>query len=334
VAALAATTYAAPAHAATRTVTGQTGYFCDIQQGNGKKPITSDTMTLSMSLTVPTSVSAGQRVLLRGTLSLAFPEELSQQAKGFVTTADGYSDTISLQFGAGGTTLRADRWQTPEIPVGDPIVVHAPIAFPAFTVPSGASSVDLRLPGNGVTGNPYFPTPAKVAFTASAAASGPLGTFHFNLACYLKGGSPATVARIPVGASGGTGRAGAAPGTASSGGAATTTGQQGSTDTTAGSSQPGATAPSAAGGAAAKRGTPRGSADVPGALPSYDGSVTTDGQLASAAPVAAADPDRHDGIYVSPGLLVGIGGLVCLAALGYAAWAHYRLRILQQYLDD
>jgi hypothetical protein len=51
-------------------------------------------------------------------------------------------------------------------------------------------------------------------------------------------------------------------------------------------------------------------------------------------PVAAPVPDSHSGIYVPAGLLLGIGCVVCLAALGYAAWAHHRLRVLQQLLDD
>lgn len=302
--------------------TAQTGYFCDIAQNGSSSPIDSDSMTLAMTLDVPTSVTPGERVDLRGELSLAFPESMSQDAKGFVTTANGYSDSMSLQLGVNGgvTNVIADRWQTPEVPVGDPIVVHAPIAFPPITIPAAArGDVTLTMAQNNVLKNPNFPTPKVIAFAAAAQASGPVGTFNFNLSCYLKGkASPSMIAKIPVvtAASSHSTHAATLP-PAQANGTTSTQAGQGATTTTGSTS-------------ASKKSHSRGKGGTSSAA-TVTGRSGSNGMTAT---YADSDDTQHGGIYVPTGVLVGLGVLVCVCALTYAAWANYRLRALRRFLDD
>lgn len=299
-----------PAEAATRSVTGQYQYTCQVAESDkpSKKPILTSTMQLSMQLNAPSSVQAGQSVALRGILSLQFPEELATYAKSLVDTANGYSDTISVALTLNGKTsvFRADRWQTPNIKVSNPLVVRAPITFPSFTVPAGSTgSIALAMPRGNVVKNPYFASPASVAFTAAAQASGALLSANFYLACASSGTTP-KFASIAIGAS-------------------------------ASSSAPGSTDTPAAPGSS---GTPTASADPsavaadPFADPAASGATGTTGTTSTATRAAGFSQDDRQGVYVPAGVLVVLGALICFGSLAFAAWTQYRLRVLRATLDD
>jgi hypothetical protein len=265
-------------------------------------------MQLSMQLNVPSSVQPGQSVALRGTLSLQFPEELATYAKTLVDTANGYSDTISVALTLNGTTsvFRADRWQTPNVKVSNPLVVRAPITFPSFTVPAGSQgSISLAMPRGNVVKNPYFASPGTVAFTAAAQASGALLSANFYLAC-ASSGTPPKFASIAIGGGASSPAAGStqAPGPA------------GSTSAPTASADPGAAA-----------------ADP---FTSPSGSATTDpsGSTTTATRDAGFSQDDPQGVYVPAGVLVVLGALICFGSLAFAAWTQYRLRLLRSTLDD
>lgn len=323
-AALTGATAPPPARAAgTTAAKAQTGYTCQIQEGNAAQPIATEPMSLQVALDVPTSVAPGQRLALRGMLKLAFPEELSKAANGVFTSADGYSDTMSMQ--VNGHVLRANRWQTAQVRIGDPIVVSAPISFPPITVPATPGRrMELRMAANGVLKNPYFSTPSPIAFTATASASGPAGTFAFNLACYLTGGTPSVIARIPIAAA----PADRAP--AGPAGAPAAAAPRQSVPTT-GQAPPSAPASGPAGGLAGASGA------ASYAPPAADGSRPSAAPVATAplpATQPAADATTEHGVYVPTGLLLGGGAAVVGLSMAYALWAHARLRALQRILDD
>jgi hypothetical protein len=297
------------AEAAARTVTGQYQYTCQIAESDkpSKNPIMTSGMQLSMQLNVPSSVQPGQSVALRGTLSLQFPEELATYAKTLVDTANGYSDTISVALTLNGktTVFRADRWQTPNVKVSNPLVVRAPITFPSFTVPAGSQgSISLAMPRGNVVKNPYFASPGTVAFTAAAQASGALLSANFYLAC-ASSGAPPTFASIAIGGAASSPAAGStqAPGLAGS-----------------------TTAPTAA--------DPGAAAADPFTSPS--GSATTDptGSTTTATRDAGFSQNDPQGVYVPAGVLVVLGALICFGSLAFAAWTQYRLRLLRSTLDD
>jgi hypothetical protein len=298
------------ATAATRSVTGQYQYTCQVAESDkpSKKPILTSSMQLSMQLNVPRSVKAGQSVALRGTLSLQFPEELATYAKTLVDTANGYSDTISVALTLNGKTsvFRADRWQTPNVKVSNPLVVRAPITFPSFTVPTGSTgAVSLAMPSGGVVKNPYFASPASVAFTAAAQASGALLSANFYLAC-ASSGTPPKFASISVGGSS------SSPTASSSGGPA---------------------AP-ASGSAPAASADPSAAANDPFAGPATSAPDGTSGTTTTATRDAGFNQDDPQGIYVPAGVLVVLGALICFGSLAFAAWTQYRLRLLRATLDD
>lgn len=346
-----------PALAAGQSV-GQTGYEC--QYISGKVGLTKAETTLQMTLDVPSSVAPGSKLLLRGMLRIVVPASAASGAKGLVTTGQGYSDTMSVQVGVNGqeTVFGANRWQTPQEPTsGDgAIVVDAPISFPAYTVPANAQgAITLTMPTNNVLKNTYSKSPATLAWSAQATASGPLGPLKFNLACYLVNGQPSVIAKIPVssrqtggsttssGTSGGTHTSAGATGTGATGTGATGTGTLGTGSTGTGTLGTGAAGNGTTGtqatgtgnlgtgavgnGEVGTGGAGNTAAVAPGQVA---GSAPVDGALTAATPVAAA-PEH--GVYVPTGLLLGIGFLVVLGSLTYAAWARYRLRILQNVGD-
>ncbi|MCW2799660.1 MAG: hypothetical protein JWQ70_1132 [Aeromicrobium sp.] len=295
------------AQAATRSVTGQYQYTCQVAESDkpSKKPILTSSMQLSIQLNVPTSVQAGQSVALRGTLSLQFPEELATYAKTLVDSANGYSDTITIALTMNGKTasFRADRWQTPNVKVSNPLVVRAPLTFPAFSVPSGSKgSIALAMPHGGLFKNPYFASPGSVAFTAAAQASGALLSANFYLAC-ASSGTPPKFASIAIG------------GSASSPSDGSTT-----------------TAGLAANGAPTVSSNPSAAAANPFTDPA--GSNAAAGSTTTATRDAGFSEDDRQGVYVPAGVLVVLGALVCGGSLAYAAWTQYRLRLLRSTLDD
>jgi len=311
VVALAGWAAAPPATAATHAVTGQHQYTCQIAQSNkpSKKPIMTSSMQLSMQLAVPASVQPGQRLSLRGTMSLQFPEELATYGKTLVDTANGFSDTMSVALTLNGrtTVLRADRWQSPNVKVENPLIVRAPVSFPAITVPSGSTgSIKLAMPRDGVLKNPYFATPSAVAFTAAAQAHGALLNADFYLACAGASTTP-TFATIPIGS---------------------TAGSQGM-------GRPG-TPNEAAGGASEAPGSdPAAVADDPfGGNTAQTGVATGPGEQLVDGSLTAGTPQTGQGIYVPAGVLIVIGVVVCLAALAFAGWTQYRLTALRASLDD
>jgi hypothetical protein len=296
------------AGAVTRTVTGQYQYTCQVAESDkpSKKPILTSSMQLSMQLNVPTSVQAGQTVALRGTLSLQFPEELATYAKTLVDSANGYSDTITIGLTMNGRTtmFRADRWQTPNVKVANPLVVRAPLTFPAFTVPTGSrGSIALAMPHGGVLKNPYFASPGSVTFTAAAQASGALLSANFYLAC-ASSGTPPKFASISIG------------------GSASTTPTGSST----------AAGPAAGGAAPTASADPSAAAANPFTDPTEPSAVA--GSTTTATRDAGFSQDDRQGVYVPAGVLVVLGGLICGGSLAFAAWTQYRLRLLRATLDD
>jgi hypothetical protein len=73
--------------------------------------------------------------------------------------------------------------------------------------------------------------------------------------------------------------------------------------------------------------TPAASGDT-GAVAASDGAVDEVGSPASSA------TSTRSGVYVSTSLLVLGGLLICLASVGYALLANYRLRGIRRELDD
>jgi len=309
--AIASWSAAPPAAAATHAVTGQHQYTCQIAQSNkpSKKPIMTSSMQLSMQLTVPDSIQPGQRLSLRGTMSLQFPEELATYGKTLVDTANGFSDTMSVALTMNGrtTVVRADRWQSPNVKVENPLIVRAPVSFPAVSVPAGSTgSIKIAMPRDGVLKNPYFASPSAVAFTAAAQAHGALLNANFYLACAGASSTP-TFATIPIGSA-------AAPQNA---------GQSGTPSAAAGglSEVPG--------------GDPSAAADDPfGADTTQTGVAAGPGDQVVDGSLASGTSQHGQGIYVPAGVLIFIGVVVCLAALAFAGWTQYRLTALRASLDD
>ncbi|GAA1505185.1 hypothetical protein GCM10009788_05960 [Nocardioides humi] len=329
---LATTAAATPGEraAATRTATAQAAYACQMkyegQAANAEEY--ADPTTLSLQLDVPTEVSAGESVSLRGTLALQFSEYLSSISKGYFDTFEGYSDSFSVALTIGGrtTVLEADRWQSPKTQRSNPLVVRAPVTFPTFVVPAGTSgSVRIGLPQNNVVKNSTYPAPATVAFNGRAQASGSFGTYKYDLSCYLPQASEGVVADIPVARA-----ASAAKTGGKTGGKA---GDKAGGEAGGGATSQATAAPAPAGAAPAP--------DVP-TEPVADPFATATAVAAPGAPAAttpaaagvATGPARDEnGVYVPTGALVGGGLAVCMLALAYAAWAHLRLRRLRATLD-
>ncbi|MFT4187861.1 MAG: hypothetical protein QM621_04705 [Aeromicrobium sp.] len=311
-------TLAAPAASAEREVADQAGYQCammfDGQEayGFGGQANILD-VTVSMGLKVPTAVSPGQRIPLRGALTLQFSEELRSQMNGLIDTVEGYSDTVSVGVGMnnGQSIHRADRWQTPRQAVGNPFLVRGAISFPSLTAPrTVGGSVTLALPRNNVMANPMrakapeTAMPDTIAFTGRAVASGSLGTYTLDLACWLSDSNPGIIAAIPVTSGAASGSpASAAP---SSGGSS------------AAASGDGATSSLAA--------APGGDPFAPAAsVPSADGDVTTADDTTRAALDAAS---LTQGVVVPTWLAIAVGVLASLGAVGHLALTRYRMTLM------
>jgi hypothetical protein len=308
--------------AATRSVTGQAAYSCQFKSAAGAG---TDTVSLAMQLNVPTSVAPGEAVTLRGTLSMQFSERFraATQALG-LDSADAYSTTISTFLTEMGKSAPyfANRWQTGPTHIGNPFILKGSILFPPFSVRKDATgSLRLQMPQNGSTKNTVESSPAKVAFLGHARATGPGGDFMVDMACYFPRANQAVITTIPIATRQAT--------TASAGSAAAPTNAPQVTTTspaTGPKTQP--VAPGSQVGLAPSTGV-----DVPPS-PGAGAVLPTE-----ATPLGESLPEsivtrQPSGIYVSTGLLVLGGFLFCMATLGYAMLANYRLRNIRRALDS
>lgn len=326
-AALVALMPAAPAAAETVTRTGQASYTCQFgyygPAGTLQQLPDEHVVSVSMSLGVPRTVNPGLRVPLRGVFRMQFPESIRSLAEqGGLRQVEAYSDSLTASMTVNGRTAphRADRWQTGKQEIRDPMVVSAPITFPAYPVPGDASGKwHIELPANGTTRNIASPSPATVAFSVIATVTRYNGDeYEYFVSCYQPQNTTRTVAQVPVIAA-----------------------AERSADSPAPSDPvPDPTAPRASGGRVASQApAPDGAApfSAPAAAPQPAdagapvAASSAPGTGAVAAPlVAAPPPGRSDGIHVPGWAVVFGGGLLALAALGYAAWAHHRLRLLRE----
>jgi hypothetical protein len=233
------------------------------------------------------------------------------------------SDNISVIKTANGRSDRlvAYRWDSGPQPLRDPMVVYAPVAFPPITVPQDASgTLDLQLMQNGAVANSVSKSPAKVAWSGEATATGPLGTHHVKAACWLPGKNAAVIGRIPIAR-----QAVAAP----------SAGTSGTPSTQAPNVSPGA--PSS--GQVLPPGavpTTSGVANNGGVVPSGPG-TTVDGQAQQPAAAAGylnqASPTDPNGIYVKSNVLIFLGFAVCLISLCFGSLTGFRLRSLRKSMD-
>lgn len=320
---------AAPARtsvAETRSVTTQAAYLCQFLIPDVAEE--DDTVSVQMQLDVPTAVSPGDTVVLRGSFKMQFSEQTRQELELLgADTVDAYSATLSTYRTLGGQAgpYFADRWQTGPTPVRNPFEVQGALSFPAFTVPAGATgSMKLQMMQNGTTPNTATDEPAKVAFTVVAKAYGPATSYDIQVACFLQRPNPAILAEIPVRA---VAAAPPASSAGSSGGTSTPSGSPGQE-----SSDPGVAAAPAGPGRESAAGAAPLTAAAP--LSEADGSPEVGSSPTGLAPAfidATAAPDA--GVYLPTGLLVlGVFGF-CLVTLGYAALASHRLRAMRRALD-
>jgi hypothetical protein len=218
--------------------------------------------------------------------------------------------------------LVAYRWDSGPQPIRDPMVVYAPVAFPPITVPQGTGTLDLQLMQNGAVANPVSNSPAKVAWSGEATATGPLGVHHVKAGCWLPGTNAAVIGRIPIAQQ----AAAASPGTS------------GTPGTQAPGIQPTQAAPNVPAGA------PGGGQVPPAGGVATDGGValsgpgTTVGGQAQQPPNAAgyitqASPTDPNGIYVKSNVLIFVGFAVCLVSLCSGSLAGFRLRSLRKSMD-
>lgn len=318
---------AAPAAAETVTRTGQASYTCQFgyygPAGTLQQLPDEHVVSVSMSLGVPRTVNPGQRVPLRGVFRMQFPESIRSLAEqGGLRQVEAYSDSLTASMTVNGRTAphRADRWQTGKQEIRDPMVVSAPITFPAYPVPGDASGKwHIELPANGTTRNIASNSPAMVAFSVIATVTRYNGDeYEYFVSCYQPKNTARTVAQVPVIAV-----------------------AERSADSPATSrAVPEATSPAVGGGRIASQApVPAGAAPfgAPAAAPQPTdagapvAASSAAGTGAVAAPLVAAPPSgRTDGIHVPAWAVVFGGGLLAIAVLGYAAWAHHRLRLLRE----
>jgi|GEM_PF-1996092 len=333
---------ATAAAAGTMSLTAQTAYYCEASAAGSDNAFY--TVTMRMQLDVPTSVQPGQSLALGGVLTLQFDETLYRNASlAGVSSVDGYSPTLSATSTIDGqkNVVLANRWQTSPAPLRDPIVVSAPVTFPAYTVPADASGdIALGLPQNGTTKNIVSNAPSMVAWTGVANAEYAGGTIRFNLACNVKSGQPGVLGKIPVtqqAASGApAGDSGTAPtptqdtntatgSTAAPGGTTSTTDPSAASPVETSADQ---TSDQAGNQTGAQ--TP-GTAVAPGG-PTARAPVAQPGQTVTTVAAPTSDP-ASGGLYLPTGLLVLSGAAVCFVAVAYAGLTNYRLRMIQKAMD-
>lgn len=312
---------AAPATAATTTMTAQSTYLCDAYSpGQGSNTYK---VTLRMRLNVPTSVTPGQTLTLGGQVTMQFDERLYASAKSYgIQSISGYSDTLSATSLVNGakSVVKASRFQTSPQPISDPIVVTGPISLQPFTVPAGAKGgVTLGLPQNNSTPNPASSSPPSVAFTVYASANASVATFNVIFGCYMSSGAPGTLGTIPI----------AAKATTVGSGSTASAAQPQAPTAGGGAAAAATTAPTAASAAAAPSAASSGSAPASGGAPLS--AVGT--QQTVSTPVTQTSQATASGVYVPTGLLFFGAVLICVLALMYAAITNARLRMIKRAMD-
>lgn len=313
--------------ASTRTIVAQSVYVCQSKpQG---MPAEDYDVTLRISLKAPSSVAPGQTVSLSGTATLQFPEKAYQEGKQIgETEADGYSDTLSIATTANGRTtdVPANRWQTAPFPWRDPVVISAPITLHPFTVPSDASgSLTITLPRNERRApNTATDSPATVAWNGVANNKTAAGNVPEDLACYLQGAAPSVLGTIPISSRAAAPRASTSNSTKSNPASPGDAAAQPGSATAGGAVPPGTSS-----------GSPR-AGTAPNPMPNARGEVAgapASGMTMPADAALSPASSPRSGVFVSTNVLLLAGGLICIAALGYALLAQYRLRILKRAVD-
>ena len=318
---------AGPAAAATRTIVGQGAYLC--QSAPDGLPFETYDITVRMSLEAPASVTPGQTVALSGTATLQFPEKAYQNGKQYgVTEADGYSNTLSVATTTNGRTsdVPANRWQTAPFPWNDPVVISAPITLKPFTVPTDATgSLVITLPRNERRApNTASDSPATVAFNGVANSKTSAGNVSENLGCYITSSGPSVIGTIPITTS--SSSDGSTTGDPSSGSNAAP-GTTGDPRTQSSSGQaPGAGGTQSEAPAGAEASLATGAEGVLG--------TTQTGTPGAGQALSATSPGTtRSGVFIPTNMLILVGGLICIFALGYASLTQYRMRNIKRAMD-
>ncbi|OUZ10332.1 hypothetical protein BHE97_08300 [Aeromicrobium sp. PE09-221] len=290
----------APA-ATAKTVTKQVTYTCQVAGVPGESSI-----GILLSVDVPDSVSPGEKVSIKGTITLRLPENVrAAAAAAELTAVQGYSDTVALPVTVGGKTtlIRTSRIQTPKSRILRPFTVSAPVSVPAFTVPAGATGeVVVEFPRNGSVANPKpGGQPAKVAFTAMSTVYGEAGSQQIGLFCYYTREIDRVIAKVPV-------RAAA---------------QQAPTATTL-------TTPTASASASAVVEEPTAPAETEVMATTEATSVVDESVEAFREVSATGDQSREPGIFIPQQTLVAAGIAVVVVAVVYGVLAGRRARLLMK----
>ncbi|WP_232679368.1 hypothetical protein [Nocardioides sp. R-C-SC26] len=320
-----------PAHAATGQA--QVTLVCVYEaEGSNPNDVPKNQPTgLAISLQVPDSVAPGDVVTLTGSASVQAPEDIRSQgsALGF-NTLDAISDSFSVGMTVGSgkrQVLLADRWQTGKTAFGNPLVVRAPLYFPAFKVPEDASgAITLELPRNEVVDRRPAPyrnanTPPRVAVEFLASASGNGTSITYVVSCWRSDTGSGRIASIPV--------------TSSSGGGPSSPAAPSGTPSSTTAPAPGVVPEPTPGSTAGPviGGTPSAApSQEPGAVPSgaptsavtvAPGTTAAPSSTAVVAlPMSAPPTDR----VVIPGWLLAVSLLVAGGGYGLAGWNRLRLR--------
>lgn len=328
----------APAPASAVSSRAQQTYSCENAPDDGVTGSRPDIFQLGMTLETPASVAPGGTISLRGTADVRLPETYRQAIRYFdVKQIDIVSDTLSATVTIGSETIAqpADRWSSGPQQVGNPVVLTAPISFPTFRVPEGATgSVRIALPGNGFA-RTDFPgkTPAEVAFNARATARGPIG-YPFKASCFLSGAEPNVIATIPIAAPSRGGDAAGAPAAPGSSSKGSRSRRGSSGKSAAGGTGSAASTPSSS----RSSGAPKKAKATPfsAAATTRSGASAADPEAVDAAPesgapgvvAAAAAGSTTEGVRLSHTWLWVLGLALCGGCVTWAVVSRLRLKAL------
>jgi len=175
-----------PALGADAGPSGTANYSCRL----GGLP-TDVTATMTMA-SVPDRVGPGDRLELRGTLTLSLPTQTALLTK--LLSLSSRAGVSSAEFSLGVTTtdtssdIAAKSARGSEGAVGDPFAVEATVVFEDFVVPrDAAGDLELAMPA-GEAGRP--------AFTAVLSPKSLLG--QRELSCASPADSRSLITRIPI----------------------------------------------------------------------------------------------------------------------------------------
>jgi hypothetical protein len=310
--------------AAMTNITGQATYMCE--GGTPTFGPNAGTVGVRLSLSVPPSVQPGQRLALTGVLSFELSAKDSASAKLLgITSSDMHSDTFSIAIQVGKQVVRvpANPWDSGPQPTSNPVVLTAPISFHTFTVPADAAgSLQIFMPYQDVVASNVPHTKRKsVAETTVSVNQISTGPATGYSGCWFPYSPRPSVGRIAVASPGTPATTGgkSPTGLPSGGGASPSPAGVGATVPSVGASSSGPLAPSSGGGV---------ETTSQGAI---TGQTVPDAQGYTTA-VAPSTTDTH-GVYVSSGLLVLSGFLICFCSLSYALLANVRLRNLRKTLE-